>query len=134
MRNRLLAAVSIGLTAFCALAFGLLAAFPAWAAEHAAGGDLVTVLTGLLAAVAMPAVAVLVPIAVAGLKSLLPRIPKWAIPLIAALLAGPLIDQIVAALAGIEAHGWAAVLLGALGVFIREVVDQFRRLIGPPPG
>lgn len=78
---------------------------------------------------------VLVPIVVAGLKSLVPSIPKPMLP-VTGILCGTLIDLANLYLTGQgHAGAWGAAL-GAAGVGVREVVDQFRKSLQaqlPPP-
>lgn len=68
----------------------------------------------------------IVPIALAGLKYIVPKIPKAALPILAPVLGAAV--EIVGHYAGL----WAAdpvkgAIFGALGVFIREVYDQLRK-------
>ncbi len=79
------------------------------------------------------AIAIITPLLIAGGKKLIPTVPKWALPCIA-----PLVGVLVGL--GLNAVGAAhlswvdAAQLGALGVFIREVVDQavVKRMASPP--
>lgn len=77
-------------------------------------------------------IVLLVPLALAGLKLLCPKIPKAWLPMLAPLL-GILTEQAAqaAGIAGISPL-WAAVL-GMAGVGLREIGDQLKknRLIGP---
>lgn len=77
----------------------------------------------LLNQIGMPLIAVLVPIVVFGIKRALPKVPKWALPMLAAIL-GPAIDQGIAWAASVEAHGILAIALGLAGVGLREIGNQ----------
>jgi hypothetical protein len=76
----------------------------------------------------------LVPMLLAGVKWTLPLIPRAVIPILA-----PIVG------AGLEVLGWwvgqaptpsplQGALLGALGVFVREVYDQLRKSLAPTGG
>ncbi len=71
----------------------------------------------------MYAIAVVTPLIIAGSKKLIPTVPKWLLPCVSPLVGIGLgfgLNAVGAAnLAWID-----AAQLGALGVFIREVVDQ----------
>ena len=70
-----------------------------------------------------PVIAVATPAVVAGVRRLLPRLPKWTLPILAA-VAG-VAGQLVAAIAtGAEISPISGALLGLAGVGLREVVDQ----------
>lgn len=73
-------------------------------------------------------VSVLVPLVVAAVKWWKPNIPKPWLPIIAALL-GPVFDQAIAYVAGIEATGWQAALLGLAGIGLRELKDQIGKAL-----
>jgi hypothetical protein len=78
--------------------------------------------------IGLPLIAVLVPIVIAAFKALIPRIPTWALPLIAPLL-GAGGDVAIGVLAGVESSGLAGALAGLAGVGVREVVDQARKAL-----
>ena len=79
--------------------------------------------------IGMPLIALLVPLAVAFIKTAVwPSIPTWALPILAAGL-GPAFDAGIAWAAGTEATGWVAVLLGLAGVGLRELKDQTHKAI-----
>lgn len=59
-------------------------------------------------------------------RRVMPAIPKVVLP-----LAAPVVGVGLAVLTGITDPSHGAVL-GALGVFVREVVDQAQKLISPP--
>lgn len=68
---------------------------------------------------------VLVPMLVAGIKWLTPKIPTWSLPLIAGSLGG-----LTGLISNIASHNtgnlWLSVALGLAGVGVREVVDQLK--------
>lgn len=73
------------------------------------------------------AIPVLVPVLVALVKALLPRIPKVWLPIIATLL-GALLDignQLVAS--GTLGNPVVGAGLGLAGIGVREVIDQIRK-------
>lgn len=83
------------------------------------------------ALVTQTVIPLLVPLIIAGLKALIPRIPKVWLPVLAPLL-GAAID-IAAYYAGVTA-GASPVLaaaLGSAGVGLREIVDQMKKAIQP---
>lgn len=98
--------------AFAAVANGAAVDAPDWSAA----------LTTLVNAL----VVVLVNLAVYGIRLLSPRIPRILLPMIA-LIAGPVIAAVVGAITQASlvpnVKWWAAVLLGALAVFVREVYN-----------
>ncbi len=68
-------------------------------------------------------IAVLTPIIITGVKRVVPALPKWALPCLApfvGLLTGLGLNALTQA--NLPWVDYAA--LGALGVFVREVVDQ----------
>ena len=73
-----------------------------------------------------------VPVLIAILKILVPKIPKAALPIMAPLLGAAL--DIAASYLGTGTANpvWGAVL-GAAGVGLREIVDQMRKLGAAPP-
>lgn len=78
--------------------------------------------------VGLPLIAVLVPIVVAAVKKMLPKVPSWALPLLAPII-GAAGDAILAVLAGIPMTGWQGALAGLAGVGVREIVDQTKKAI-----
>ena len=82
----------------------------------------------LIQSIGLPLIMALVPILVGLFKKSIPSIPKWALPILAGVLGAPL-DQGIALLTGMEAHGVAAVVAGLAGVGLREVSDQSRKAL-----
>lgn len=82
----------------------------------------------IINAIGMPLIAALVPIIVAGIRKLLPGIPKPILPILAA-VAGPAVDQLLALIPTIDAIGWQAAVLGLAGVGVREVFDQSKKAL-----
>jgi hypothetical protein len=78
--------------------------------------------------IGLPLIAVLVPIIIAAFKNLLPKVPSWALPLLAPIL-GAAGDAVLALLAGVPVTGWQGALAGLAGVGVREVVDQAKKAI-----
>ena len=76
-----------------------------------------------LGAIIMPMIAVLVPLAVAGIKKIVPNIPSPLLPIAATLLG--LMATLCSNLAGATSINpmWG-LLLGAAGVGVREIKDQ----------
>lgn len=120
MRNRFTICVTLGLAAlaiFC-LPFLLFA------------GDAPT--PGVVSAPAAPAsssiqwwLPVLVPMLVAGLKAIWPSIPKVLLPVLCPLLG--IVANYLSTFAGLRFDPASAAALGALGVFLREIVDQGKK-------
>lgn len=73
---------------------------------------------------------VIVPLVIAGIKALKPKIPTWLLPLIAGPL-GALLEYINHLVMGGNMNIAVAVLLGLAGVGVREVVDQLRPVSDP---
>jgi hypothetical protein len=73
-----------------------------------------------------------VPIVIAGLKFMLPKLPTWTLPAIVAPLLGTLAD-LALHYAGVSTLGpaWGA-LLGSAGVGLREIQDQVKQQIATP--
>jgi hypothetical protein len=73
-------------------------------------------------------IALAVPILISLTKLLLPSIPKVALPILAPILGAAL--AIVGYYTGLmgESHPLIGALLGAVGVWLREVVDQLKKL------
>lgn len=70
---------------------------------------------------------VLVPVIIAGVKWALPKVPPFALPILAPLLGAGL--DIVLHYAGVtSSNGVLGAVLGAAGVGLREVVDQVKKL------
>jgi hypothetical protein len=78
--------------------------------------------------IGLPLIAVLVPIAVAAFKKLLPSVPSWALPLLAPVL-GAAGDLLLGLLAGVPSNGAVGALAGLAGVGVREVVDQAKKAL-----
>lgn len=68
---------------------------------------------------------VIVPMLVAGLKALWPSIPKVILPVLCPLLG--IAANYLSSFAGVAFDPASAAALGALGVFLREVVDQAKK-------
>lgn len=68
---------------------------------------------------------VIVPLLIAGIKALKPKIPTWLFPLLAGPL-GALLEYINHLVMGGNMNIAIAVLLGLAGVGVREVVDQLK--------
>lgn len=75
---------------------------------------------------------VVVPLIIAGMKLLMPKIPSWILPLIAPVL-GVLINIIDQAVTSHAGNIWLAAALGLAGVGVREVVDQTKQTVTAPP-
>jgi hypothetical protein len=73
---------------------------------------------------------VVVPLLIAGLKKLWPSVPSALLPWLCPLL-GVAADQIAKLAGSGGAPAEVAVALGALGLYLREVVDQAKKAIGP---
>lgn len=82
---------------------------------------------GTIIAYATP---VIVPLAIAGIKYLKPKIPTWLLPLLAGPL-GALVDFINTYVTAHPSNLVVAVLLGLAGVGVREVVDQLKPKADP---
>jgi hypothetical protein len=66
---------------------------------------------------------ILVPLLLAGVKALMPKLPSWTIPMLAPLM-GILIDILNAQVTAHQSNIWVAAGLGLAGVGLREVKDQ----------
>ena len=77
----------------------------------------------------LPAV---IPVLIALVKFLVPVIPKWCLPVLAPILgaAVELLGYYAGLTAGDPAKG---AIFGGLGVVVREVYDQIKKAIAPPP-
>jgi hypothetical protein len=75
---------------------------------------------------------VLVPISIAGLKLVLPKLPAWTLPVIVAPMLGTLAD-LALHYAGVPTLGpaWGAIL-GSAGVGVREIQDQVKQQFASP--
>jgi len=73
-------------------------------------------------------VPVLVPLILAAIKLLLPKVPSKYIPILAPLFGG-LIDLACSGVLGVGT-AWGAAL-GSAGVGVREIVDQWRKPVTP---
>jgi hypothetical protein len=69
---------------------------------------------------------VLVPLLIAAGKLLLPRIPTWALPILATLL-GVAVNEALTYANGAGVNRWLALALGASGTGLREIVDQLKQ-------
>lgn len=69
---------------------------------------------------------ILVPLLVWGVRSILPKIPKAALPILSPIL-GALLDALLAYIAGGQWSPIAGAALGAAGVGLREIVDQLNK-------
>lgn len=85
-------------------------------------------IAALVNQVGLPLIALVVPVIVAAFKKMLPKVPSWALPLLAPIL-GAAGDAILAVLAGVPMTGWQGALAGLAGVGVREVVDQTKKAI-----
>ena len=74
---------------------------------------------------------VIVPMLVAGLKAIWPSIPKVLLPVLCPLLG--IAANYLTTFAGAQFDPASAAALGALGVFLREVVDQGKKGLVPNP-
>jgi hypothetical protein len=76
---------------------------------------------------------ILVPISIAGLKLVLPKLPTWTLPAIVAPLLGTLAD-LALHYAGVPTLGpaWGAIL-GSAGVGLREIQDQVKQQLASTP-
>lgn len=66
---------------------------------------------------------IIVPVILAGVKALLPKLPSWTIPLLAPLL-GMLVDVVNSLATAHASNLWLAAGLGLAGVGAREIKDQ----------
>ncbi len=73
-------------------------------------------------------IAALTPVLIAGAKALAPAFPRRLIPILAPILGAAL--EIVGYYAGLTAgNPLVGALLGAVGVWLRELVDQLRQML-----
>ena len=71
---------------------------------------------------------ILVPLIIAGMKYLAPKIPGWLLPILAPVL-GIAIDAIGSVATGQAGNVWMAALLGLAGVGLREAKDQLGKSV-----
>lgn len=76
------------------------------------------------------AIVCITPLVIAGLKWLVPKIPKVALPFVAPVV-GVILDQIAAFATAHESNLVLGLISGALGVWLREGVDQVKKLGKP---
>lgn len=72
------------------------------------------------------------PIIIAGIKWLMPKVPKMVLPILAPLL-GIAVDQLAAFATGHQSNLVLAALLGASGLWLREAIDQAKKQITKEP-
>lgn len=78
-------------------------------------------------ATALPGIIVAgVPILLYIVKLLIPKIPKWLIPILAPVLGG-LVDAAIAYGSGGTANPIVGAFLGSAGVGLREIIDQLKK-------
>jgi len=73
---------------------------------------------------------ILVPLIIAGMKFLAPKIPGWLLPILAPVL-GIAIDALGSLATGQAGNVWMAALLGLAGVGLREAKDQLGKSVPP---
>ena len=74
---------------------------------------------------------VVVPVLLALVRLVVPKIPKVAIPVLAPVLGAAL--EILGYYGGLtNGNPIAGAIYGGLGVLVREVVDQIRKAVAPP--
>jgi MFS superfamily sulfate permease-like transporter len=71
-------------------------------------------------------IAVVTPVVIAGVRWLLPKIPKIALPLIAPVI-GVILDQLAGILTSHQPGVVAGAISGAVGLWLREAADQSRK-------
>tara|TARA_R110000868_G_scaffold329464_1_gene590306 strand:+ start:108 stop:458 length:351 start_codon:yes stop_codon:yes gene_type:complete len=86
-----------------------------------------TASTGLI----LTLIPLLVPLAVACIKFLLPKVPKALLPILAPAI-GAGIDAVASYATGHQSNLIAAALLGSAGVGLREIFDQVKQQVMPP--
>jgi len=82
------------------------------------GGTVNADTIGKLAALLIP---IFIPVLIAGLKQILPKLPSWILPILA-----PILGALSATVSGVTDPGTGAVL-GLAGVGLREAVDQTKK-------
>lgn len=68
---------------------------------------------------------IIVPLVIAGVKKILPKIPTWFIPMLAPVLGG-LVGVIANAATTHDTNLLISVALGMAGVCVREIIDQLK--------
>lgn len=71
-------------------------------------------------------VPILVPLAVAGIKRVAIHLPKWAIPAVIVPALGVMGQAFASAATGADIDPILGVVLGGIGLFVREVADQIK--------
>ena len=79
-------------------------------------------------------IAVVTPLIITGVKKLVPKVPKWLLPTLAPFV-GIAVGLALNAVGGAHLTWVDGAQLGALGVFVRELVDQYvtKRMTGSTP-
>jgi len=75
-------------------------------------------------------IVVLTPLIIAGLKKLIPSVPKGVLPFLAP-ICGVLLEVVSHLATGSTLNPWAALALGAAGVGLREAVKQLKNATAP---
>jgi hypothetical protein len=120
------------LIAITMLVFAGLFTAPLWAeAVTVAEGITVSVSDGKFE-LAAALITLITPIIIWGIKKAAPHIPTAWLPIIAPVL-GAGLAVLAHFTAGIEVNWWQGVLLGSAGVGLRELDDQSKQVISPPP-
>lgn len=68
--------------------------------------------------------AILTPLAIAGVKKVMPSIPSWTVPTLLVPILGMAITFLSGYVTGHTLPWYAGIGLGAVGLFLREVKDQ----------
>lgn len=71
---------------------------------------------------------ILAPIVAGAIKRFTPKLPRWIVPIIPVAL-GALADFIMSRAGLSEGNGLMGAILGAAGVFVREVSDQTKKAV-----
>lgn len=77
-------------------------------------------------------ITVITPMIIAGIKLVLPKLPKVWLP-IAAPVVGLLLDLLLHFTAGTQSNPWLALGFGAAGVALREAQKQIKAAVAPFP-
>ena len=77
-------------------------------------------------------IALVVPLLICGVKLLIPKVPKALLPILAPVFGAGLEIVLYSAGASGAANPVAGAILGGLGVWLREVVDQLKKASAPP--
>lgn len=77
-------------------------------------------------------IAGMTPVVIAGIKKLVPNVPSFALPF-AAPVVGVLLTQVQAFASGHSANLIVGAVAGAVGLYLREVVDQSKQKLTNPP-